>query len=282
MQGAPEVPGVPRVPEVLGTLGTLAALTGPRREQRHRRSRRLSFRLGGARVALVFASVLPGLVLLPACGGRRPLGRPAPDAGDAAAAPLVDLASVAPTIRLDLRYATANNFTGQAVYPTTARCLLRAPVAAALARVQVALARQGLGLQVWDCYRPFSVQKKFWALVPDARYVARPVEREGRPVEGSRHNRGAAVDLTLVAVDGGALEMPTAFDDFSERAHRDAVSWSEIQRHNARLLEGAMAAEGFSPLPTEWWHFDGPKWERYPLTDFRVGAAPSSRPASDE
>jgi beta-N-acetylhexosaminidase/D-alanyl-D-alanine dipeptidase len=229
-----------------------------------------------------FASVLPGLLFLLACGSRRPLGPPAPDAGAATAAPLVDLAAVAPTIRLDLRYATTNNFTGQAVYPTTARCLLRAPVAAALARVQAALARQGLGLQIWDCYRPFSVQKTFWALVPDPRYVARPVERDGRPVEGSRHNRGAAVDLTLVDGDGNALEMPTAFDDFSEHAHRAAVSWTELQRRNARLLEDAMTAEGFSPLPTEWWHFDGPQWERYPLTDLRVEVVPSPHPVNGE
>ncbi|MBI3542429.1 MAG: M15 family metallopeptidase [Deltaproteobacteria bacterium] len=170
------------------------------------------------------------------------------------------------SIALDLRYATKNNFTHKKVYPS-ARCLLRAEVAEALARVQRKLRDRGLGLKLWDCYRPFSVQKKFWLLVPDERYVARPVERNGKPHEGSKHNRGAAVDLTLVDAKGNELEMPTAFDDFSERAHRNSKQAGARALENAKLLEGAMVAEGFVPLATEWWHFDYQGWEKYPLSD---------------
>ncbi|HEV7734309.1 MAG TPA: M15 family metallopeptidase [Candidatus Binatia bacterium] len=178
----------------------------------------------------------------------------------------VDVRALDPTIRLDVRYATSANFTGTTVYPT-ARCLLRHDVAERLVRVQQRLRTDGLGLLVWDCYRPFSVQQRFWALVPDARYVAEPVVRDGRPVEGSKHNRGAAVDVTLVDGAGVPLVMPTDYDDFSARAHRDATDWSPVARHNADLLERAMVAEGFEPFPTEWWHFDGPGWQRYDLAD---------------
>jgi len=174
---------------------------------------------------------------------------------------LVDVATVAPGIRLDIRYATAKNFTGRALYPA-ARCLLRPGVAERLARAQEAAAAQGLGLKVFDCYRPLSVQRAMWTLVPDERYVA-------DPAKGSRHNRGAAVDLTLTDGAGGPLEMPTDHDDFSKRAHRGSRSASPAARANAQHLEDVMKAEGFEPLPTEWWHFDAPGWEKYPLSDQR-------------
>ena len=192
------------------------------------------------------------------CAGA---ARPAP-----ADQPLVDVRTLDPTIRLDLRYATAANFTGVVLYPA-ARCLLRPDVADRLVRVERRLAADGLGLLLWDCYRPFSVQQRLWALVPDARYVAEPTVRDGRFVAGSKHNRGGAVDVTLVDAAGQPLEMPSGFDDFSERAHRDFVGASPAARAHVARLEAAMVAEGFSPLPTEWWHFDGPGWERYELLD---------------
>lgn len=179
---------------------------------------------------------------------------------------LVEPTKLDPTIRLDLRYATANNFTGVVVYPA-ARCWLRRDVAERLVRVQARLRAQHLGLALFDCYRPFSVQQRFWALVPDPRYVAEPVVENGKPTAGSKHNRGAAVDLTLVDANGTELPMPTAFDDFSERAHRNAQDASPEALRNRALLEDAMRAEGFEPLPTEWWHFDGPDWQRYELID---------------
>jgi len=194
----------------------------------------------------------------------------APAAGAARADDLVDLTTLDRSIVLDLRYATADNFTRQKLY-AVARCLLRREIAERLVRVQRALRAQGLGLAVWDCYRPISVQQRFWALVPDARYVAEPVFQDGRAIAGSKHNRGAAVDVTLVDARGRELEMPTAFDDFSERAHRDGAGWSAAARRNAHTLEAAMAEEGFAPLATEWWHFDGPDWQRYPLSDAPLG-----------
>jgi zinc D-Ala-D-Ala dipeptidase len=198
-------------------------------------------------------------------------------AADAAAdrAALVDVARLDPTIRLDLRYATANNFTGVAVYPPASRCLLRREVAERLVRVQRALREEGLGLEVWDCYRPISVQQRFFALVPDPRYVAEPVFENGRPIAGSKHNRGAAIDLTLVDTAGRPLEMPTDFDDFTPRAHRDDGSAKPETRRNAQRLEAAMVKQGFLPLPTEWWHFDAPGWEAYELLDEPLPTTPA-------
>jgi beta-N-acetylhexosaminidase/D-alanyl-D-alanine dipeptidase len=198
---------------------------------------------------------------------RSPAAPDSPRAAPGSPTDLVDVADVAPTVRVDMRYATTRNFTGVAFYPV-ARCLLRRDAAERLARAQEALARGGLGLLVWDCYRPFSAQQKLWKLVHDPRYVARPVAAaDGTPVEGSKHNRGAAVDLTLVGADGSAVEMPTDHDDFSARAHRDSREASPAARRNAAALEEALVAQGFVPLPTEWWHFDAPGWERYPLSD---------------
>lgn len=182
-------------------------------------------------------------------------------------ADLVDVASIDPTIQIDMRYATPDNFTRVAFYPA-ARCLLRRDAAERLSRVQRRLSSRGLGLKVWDCYRPFSFQKLLWKLVSDPRYVAEPVaDADGRPVKGSKHNRGAAVDLTLVDAAGAPVPMPTEHDDFSERAHRDSPDVPARARASSQILERAMVAEGFSPLPTEWWHFDAPGWERYPLSD---------------
>ncbi len=178
---------------------------------------------------------------------------------------LVDVAVIDPTIRLNIRYARVDNFTGVAVYPA-ARCLLRRDAAERLARVQRRLEVDGFGLLVWDCYRPFAVQERFWSLVPDPRYVAQPERRGGRPVAGSKHNRGAAVDVTLVDAAGRPLALPTDFDDFSARAHRGAPA-TPAARANAARLEAAMSAEGFEPFPTEWWHFDAPGWQAYPLLD---------------
>lgn len=127
---------------------------------------------------------------------------------------MVDVTKVMPDIVLDIRYATTNNFLGQKIY-NEPRCLLRWAAAKRLIRVQEALKEQGLGLKVFDCYRPPSAQRKMWAIKPDPNYVA-------NPDKGSRHNRGMAVDLTLVDANKQELVMPTGFDDFSLRAHRDA------------------------------------------------------------
>lgn len=202
------------------------------------------------RSALLFAAVCTAA----ACGSPS-----SPGAKPGGSKDLVEIGKAAERIVIDIRYATTDNFTGSAVYPA-ARCLLRRPVAARLARVQSDLAADGLGLKVWDCYRPLSAQRRLWELVRDPRYVA-------DPKKGSRHNRGASVDVTLVDREGRELEMPSGYDDFSPRAHRDFRKASAAALRNRARLERAMSGRGFIGLRTEWWHFDAPDWSRYPLLD---------------
>ena len=180
----------------------------------------------------------------------------------------VDIRAINPRIALDIRYATTNNFTKRKLY-RSARCILRTPVAQALSRVQSDLETQGLGLKVFDCYRPLSVQKFMWKIVPDSRFVA-------NPANGSRHNRGAAVDLTLVDRAGKELPMPTGFDDFSERAGYSYKNLPQQVIKNRQTLRNAMAKRGFSALETEWWHFDGAGWQQYPISDISFDAIPKS------
>ena len=172
---------------------------------------------------------------------------------------LLNIKDIAPGVIVDMRYATPDNFTGQVLYPA-AECLLCEPAAHRLAAVQRKLAARGLGLKVWDCYRPLSVQKKLWDIVPDPRYVA-------DPKSGSRHNRGASVDLTLVDARGRELPMPTTFDEFSEKAHRSFMNLPAQAIENRQILQDAMESEGFIGLPTEWWHFDDPSWSHFALRD---------------
>jgi D-alanyl-D-alanine dipeptidase len=182
---------------------------------------------------------------------------------------LVDVSALDPSLILDIRYATRRNFTGRTLYPV-ARCLLRPDVAERLMRVDERLKREGLRLVIFDCYRPLSIQRELWALVPDERYVA-------NPAKGSRHNRAAAVDLTLADSGGAPLPMPTEYDDFTEKAHRDYQGATPDRIANREKLEEAMAAEGFEGLPTEWWHFDAPGWERYPVLDVPLTTSAARR-----
>jgi len=172
---------------------------------------------------------------------------------------LVDVAGIDPTIVLDLRYATPTNFLNAVVYDSP-RGLLRESVAQRLVRVQNALRPRGLSLKVWDAYRPASVQKKMWKILPDERYVA-------SPVRGSKHSRGAAVDVTLVDRSGKELDMGTGFDDFSPRAFPNSPEVSSEARKHRRVLRNAMAREGFTQLSTEWWHFEAPDSSQYSLLD---------------
>lgn len=181
---------------------------------------------------------------------------------------MVDVQSLNPRIRIDIRYATADNFMKEKMYPA-ARCLLRREVAEKLSRVQESLEKRGLGLKIFDGYRPLSVQKKMWAKFPLDGYVA-------NPANGSNHNRGAAVDLTLVDAEGKELPMPSAYDEFSERAHRDYAGGTEAERANRLILQEEMAKEGFVGLRTEWWHFDDAEAKSHPLLDFPLTEAPSA------
>lgn len=173
-------------------------------------------------------------------------------------ADFVDVTTVIPDAVLDLRYATEDNFTGKQVYPV-AHCKLRRAVATRLAKAAKLLRAKHRRLLIWDCYRPKSIQEAFWKLVPDERYVA-------NPKKGSRHSRGAAIDLALVDDDGNAVVLPTKFDDFSKAAHRKQALVGEPGAE-ARTLEAAMKAAGFVGIPTEWWHFDAPDAAKFALSD---------------
>ena len=192
--------------------------------------------------------------------------RPAPSQ----TAKMVNFAKLDPHIILDMRYATKNNFTHQRVYPV-ARCLLRPSVAKKLLGAAKDFESRGLRLVIFDCYRPLSIQKKFWALVPDERYVA-------NPAKGSRHNRGAAVDVSLADSSGKELVMPSGFDDFSKRAHRNWKGSSPAARRDMKLLEAVMERHGLVGLPTEWWHFDAKGWKRFPIEDVPLTHSPGPKP----
>lgn len=173
---------------------------------------------------------------------------------------MVDIQALDPTILVDLKYATRDNFVGEQLYPRTARGYLQRGVAEALARVQARLRTQGYGLKVWDGYRPLAVQKKLWQRFPVPGFVA-------NPAVGSNHNRGAAVDVTLVDLRGRELVMPTRYDEFSERAHRTYQGGAAKQRQHREILQEAMLAEGFTGLMSEWWHFDFQDPRRFPILD---------------
>lgn len=172
---------------------------------------------------------------------------------------LVDLKKADPSLIVEAAYATPHTFLGIAVYPENLLFLMR-PAAERLSRAQKNLLRLGLGLKIWDAYRPLSLQKKMWDLVLDDRYIA-------NPQTGSRHNRGCAIDCTLVDLQGNERPMPTAYLDFSERAHRDFMDLPPDAIRNRQILENAMSVEGFIPLHEEWWHFDAPEWQDYPVLD---------------
>ncbi|MCI0493942.1 D-alanyl-D-alanine dipeptidase [candidate division KSB1 bacterium] len=161
---------------------------------------------------------------------------------------LVDVTTLDSTIVVDLRYATKDNFMEDTLYSANI-CLLRRNIAEQLVKVHQRLRNMNLGLKIWDAYRPLSVQKKMWEKIPDPRYVA-------DPARGSNHNRGAAVDVTLVDSKGNELEMPTEFDDFSQRARSDYPDASERAKKNRTILQQAMTAHGFLTISSEWWHFN--------------------------
>ena len=177
-------------------------------------------------------------------------------------ADLVELITLDKTLKLDIRYARTDNFTGRAVY-TEARAFLQKPAAEALIRVHRKLKKQNLGLMIFDGYRPWSVTKIFWDVTPEdkRKFVA-------NPEKGSRHNRGCAVDLSLFDLKTGKLvEMPTDFDDFTDKASPKYAGATALQTKNRDLLRAAMEAEGFTVNDNEWWHFDFKDWAEYAIYD---------------
>jgi len=189
--------------------------------------------------------------LLPFCLAQEP----APAVPD-----LVRAYTISPPPLEEVRYATAHNFTRHVLYPFPAVFLHR-DTAAALQKVQQDLAKQGLGLKIFDGYRPLAIQAKMWSIVPDGRYVSDPAKNKGR------HTRGTAVDVTLVDLFGNELQMPTPYDDFTAKAHRTSKNWSDQERTNSQTLDAAMQKHGFIPYPFEWWHYDLKGWEQYPPLD---------------
>jgi D-alanyl-D-alanine dipeptidase len=162
---------------------------------------------------------------------------------------MVELKTIMPNIQYDLRYATTNNFMHQQVYKNGSATFLRLTVARALSRVQQELNEKNLSLKVWDAYRPFSVTEKMWELIKDDRYVA-------DPKKGSGHNRGIAVDLTIVdRTTGKELDMGTGFDNFTDTAHQNFKDLPLEILKNRDLLKSVMEKNGFVALETEWWHF---------------------------
>jgi zinc D-Ala-D-Ala dipeptidase len=175
---------------------------------------------------------------------------------------LVEVARLDSTIHLDIRYATPHNFMGRPMY-SQAKAFLQRPAAEALLRVHRALRAQGYGLLVFDGYRPWAVTKKFWDETPPEKrsFVA-------NPKKGSKHNRGAAVDLSLYErATGQEVVMPSPYDDFTSKASSSYEGGTEQQRKMRALLRGAMEAEGFRVEPGEWWHFDHRSWRNYPILD---------------
>ena len=173
---------------------------------------------------------------------------------------LVELTTLDPTIKLEIRYATTNNFLGSRLY-TEARAFLQRPAAEALVRASAALRKRGYGVLVHDAYRPWYVTKIFWD--------ATPAEKKwlvANPADGSRHNRGCAVDLSLYDLKTGRpVEMVSTYDESTDRAYADYPGGTSLQRWHRALLRSAMESEGFTVNPQEWWHFDYKDWRQYPI-----------------
>jgi zinc D-Ala-D-Ala dipeptidase len=208
------------------------------------------------------------LVVLPRCGGRHP-----PREKGAFRPPeLVELILLDPTLKLDIRYAGSNNFLGRAVY-SQARAFLQRPAAEALIRVNAALHAEGYGLVVFDGYRPWSVTKVFWDAMPEDKK-----EFVADPREGSKHNRGCAVDLSLIDLaTGEEVAMPGGYDEMSERSHIGYTGGTEESRRRRDRLRKAMEAEGFEPYEPEWWHYNYREWREYPILNIpfeAIGATP--------
>lgn len=183
-------------------------------------------------------------------------------------AQLVELITLDKTIKLDIRYATENNFIGKKVYPE-ARAFLQKPAAKSLIRVHRKLKKQGLGLVIYDGYRPWSITKLFWEVTPEAKrmFVA-------DPAKGSKHNRGCAVDLAIFDLKTGlAVPMPSAYDEFTERASPNYTGGTDEERRNRDLLRKLMEEEGFIVNENEWWHFDYKDWEQYAIYDISFAEA---------
>jgi D-alanyl-D-alanine dipeptidase len=196
--------------------------------------------------------------------------RPPRETGDFRPVDLVELTRLDPTIRLDIRYATSNNFLGVPLY-SEPRAFLQRPAAEALVRAHAWLRERGYGLLIHDAYRPWYVTRMFWDATPDDKKIF-----VADPSQGSRHNRGCAVDLTLYDLaTGQPVEMVGGYDEMTGRSYPDYPGGTSLQRWHRALLRSAMEAQGFTVYEAEWWHFDYNDWRQYPIGTVafdRIGA----------
>jgi len=177
---------------------------------------------------------------------------------------LVELTKLDPTIKLEIRYATTNNFLGTKFY-SEARAFMQRPAAEAVVRVHHKLKEQGYGLLIHDAYRPWYVTKVFWDATPPDKHVF-----VADPSKGSRHNRGCAVDVTLYDLKTGKpVEMVSTYDETTDRAYPNYPGGTSLQRWHRELLRSAMESEGFTVYEAEWWHFDYKDWQKYPIMNIR-------------
>jgi D-alanyl-D-alanine dipeptidase len=201
--------------------------------------------------------------------------KPPAETGDFLQSDLVELTGIDPTIKLDVRYAGANNFLSTPLY-TQARAFMQRPAAEAVARINRKLREKGYGLVIHDAYRPWYVTKMFWDATP----------QEGRifvanPAEGSRHNRGCAVDLSLYDLaTGQEIEMTGVYDEMSQRSYAYYPGGTSLQRWHRDLLRHAMESDGFTVYPWEWWHFDFNDWRRYPIGNETFEQLSGKKPAA--
>lgn len=173
---------------------------------------------------------------------------------------LIDLEQYIPGIVLDIRYATTNNFTGEKIY-NLAKAYARKPVANAVKRAQAELQKQGLGIKIFDAYRPYKATVKFYEVYKDTTYVA-------SPYRGSRHNRGCAIDMTIINLKTGEeLKMPTGYDSFQKEAWPKTPIKDPEARKNRALIIQVMEKQGFKVNSSEWWHFDFIGWRNYEVLD---------------
>ncbi len=216
-------------------------------------------------VAAICAVVAVALTL-----AQQPSGPPT-GGGPYRASALVELVKLDPTIKLDIRYATPNNFVGKPVYPE-ARAFLQRPAAEALLSAHKWLKSQGYGILVYDAYRPWSITKLFWDITPADKKIF-----VADPAKGSVHNRGCAADVGLFDLrTGREVEMPSAYDEMTDRAFITYTGGTPEQRAMRNLLRKAMEREGyFFPYPEEWWHFDYKDSREYAVQDIPFSAIPA-------
>lgn len=187
--------------------------------------------------------------------------KPPDERGEFGKPDLVEVTALDPTIKTDLRYATTNNFLNAPLYTPAAKAYLQKPAADALVRINQSLAKQGYGLLIHDAYRPWAVTKIFWDATPEKFHMF-----VADPSQGSRHNRGCAVDLTLYdRATGKPIEMVGGYDEFSDRSYPDYPGGTSRQRWHRDLLRREMEKEGFTVFQNEWWHFDYRDWRKYPI-----------------